>query len=42
MFDISQLDPTGENDPDGRPMSGESIRVSQRGELIDGPFPTDG
>jgi hypothetical protein len=41
MFDISQLDPTGENDPNGNPMSGQSIRVSQRGELIDGPFPTD-
>jgi hypothetical protein len=34
MFDISQLDPTGESDPNGIPMSGESIRVNQHGELI--------
>ena len=34
-FDISELDPTGESDPDGIPMSGQSIRVDQHGELID-------
>jgi hypothetical protein len=41
MFDISQLDATGQNDPNGIPMSDTSIRVIQRGELLDHRPPSE-